>query len=214
MMVATAMMLVAGRAGADMIETTGIAPWEACGECHGLDGANPMPRFPKLAGQPAMYLEKQVRDFLSGARANDGGQMTAVVTELAPEDITGVAAYFAMLPTPVPSNDAPTDPQAAVANVLVEHGRPEAGLLACRSCHLPGAAVPQLEAQHRAYLVKQLLEFRSGGRVNDPTGMMTEIARQLSESDIEALATYLAARPRPPAPNGGGKSWRPSRPGA
>lgn len=110
-----------------------------------------------------------------------------------------------MLPTPVPSNNAPTDPQASVANVLVERGWPEAGLLACRSCHLPGAAVPQLEAQHRAYLVKQLWEFRSGGRVNDPTGAMTEVARQLSESDIEALATYFAARPRPPAPNGGGK---------
>jgi cytochrome c553 len=160
-----------------------------------------MPRFPKLAGQPAMYLEKQIRDFLTGARANDGGQMTAVVTELAPEDITGVAVYFAMLPTPVPSNDAPTEAQAGVANVLVEHGRPQAGLPACRSCHLPGAAVPQLEAQHRAYLVKQLSEFRSGGRINDLTGSMTDIARQLSESDIEALATYFAARPRPPAPN-------------
>lgn len=192
-------LLAAGRAEADMIDSSGMAPWEVCGECHGLDGASPSPRFPKLAGQPAAYLEKQIRDFLSGARVNDGGQMQTVVTEIATEDIPRVAAYFATLPPPSPAGgDAlPSAAEAALASGLVEGGREEVGLPACRECHGVDALASLLEAQHRTYLKKQLGEFRSGARANDPSGTMATIARKLSEPEIDALASYLAARPRP-----------------
>jgi cytochrome c553 len=228
-------LLATGGAEANMIDSSGMAPWEVCGECHGLDGASPSPRFPKLAGQPAAYLvhvqgaccarcrrqisvakrllptlishrsfaevalEKQIRDFLSGARVNDGGQMQTVVTEIATEDIPRVAAYFATLPPPSPAGgDAlPSAAEAALASGLVEGGREEVGLPACRECHGVDALASLLEAQHRTYLKKQLGEFRSGARANDPSGTMATIARKLSEPEIDALASYLAARPRP-----------------
>lgn len=43
-----------------------------CQGCHGAQGeGNPAPRIPRLSGQAADYLEKQLRDYASGARRND-----------------------------------------------------------------------------------------------------------------------------------------------
>jgi cytochrome c553 len=200
----TLAILVGGGAEADMIDGSGMAPWDVCGGCHGLDGTSPSPRFPKLAGQPAAYLEKQIRDFLSGARANYCGRMRTVVTEIAAEDIPKVAAYFATLPPPSPTGGAgpPSAAEAALASGLVERGREAAGLPPCRACHGIDAPAPPLGAQHRAYLAKQLREFRSGARANDPAGVMAAVARRLDGPEIDALASYLAAQPRPPHPGG------------
>jgi cytochrome c len=44
---------------------------KTCVACHGKEGKKPMtPTFPKLAGQNAAYMEQQMRDIKSGARAN------------------------------------------------------------------------------------------------------------------------------------------------
>ncbi len=44
---------------------------QLCAACHGSDGNTPMmPEYPKLAGQPADYLEKVLRDYKKGARKN------------------------------------------------------------------------------------------------------------------------------------------------
>jgi cytochrome c len=44
---------------------------KTCIACHGKEGKKPMtPTFPKLAGQNAAYMEQQMRDIKSGARAN------------------------------------------------------------------------------------------------------------------------------------------------
>ena len=44
---------------------------KTCVACHGKEGRKPMtPTFPKLAGQNAAYMEQQMRDIKSGARAN------------------------------------------------------------------------------------------------------------------------------------------------
>src|SRR6516165_8912626 len=62
---------------ADIIVTEGMQPWDLCATCHSLDGISAMARFPKLAGQRAAYIVKQVRDFRDSRRSNDGGQMQA-----------------------------------------------------------------------------------------------------------------------------------------
>jgi cytochrome c553 len=193
-------LLAADAAVGDMLDTDDVAPWEVCGHCHGLDGVSAMPRFPKLAGQPAAYLEKQVQDFLSGARSNDGGQMQTVVAEIPAEDIPRVAAYFADLTLPFRATTAPVSREATLARSLVEDGDERVDLPACRSCHggrgpSSASTAPRLEGQHSVYLAKQLREFRSGERANDPDGAMRAIARKLSDPQIEALSAYLAAQP-------------------
>src|SRR5256885_14219431 len=85
-------------ARADIIVTEGVQPWHLCATCHSLDGISAMARFPKLAGQRAAYIVKQVRDFRDGRRSNDGGQMQASASDIVDDDLAKAAAYFASLP--------------------------------------------------------------------------------------------------------------------
>jgi len=173
-----------------MISTEGMAPYEVCGLCHGLDGNSAMAKFPKLAGQKAAYIEKQLHDFRNLHRTNDGGQMQAIVTEVLEEDIPIVAAWFESQPPPVPE-DAPFPASAAQ----------DFTNLGCAGCHTasdppPGLTVPYITAQHPSYLERQLKAFRDGERDNDPDGVMREVAKGLTDAQIEALSTYIATLAR------------------
>ncbi len=54
------------------------------------------------------------------------------------------------------------------------------------------AAIPRLNGQHAAYLVKQLDDFATGKR----QGMtMNSIATTLTDAQKEAVAEYLSGRP-------------------
>jgi cytochrome c553 len=69
---------------------------QMCAACHGPDGNTPMtPEFPKLAGQPADYLEKALRDYKKGARKNP--MMMPMAQGLSKQDIKDLAAYFSSL---------------------------------------------------------------------------------------------------------------------
>jgi cytochrome c553 len=67
----------------------------------------------------------------------------------------------------------------------------------CALCHgedgeASSAIYPRLAAQNRTYLVKQLRNFRDGVRKSDT---MNEMARDLSDGQIETLADYFSAKP-------------------
>jgi cytochrome c553 len=69
---------------------------QMCAACHGPDGNTPMmPEYPKLAGQPADYLEKALRDYKKGARKNP--MMMPMAQGLSKQDIKDLAAYYASL---------------------------------------------------------------------------------------------------------------------
>ena len=68
---------------------------QACANCHGPRGMGLPPAIPALAGQPAAYLEAQLRAWQTGARKNDdGGLMAAVAAKLDDDDIKAVAEYY------------------------------------------------------------------------------------------------------------------------
>lgn len=67
-----------------------------CAACHGANGVSVSDAIPNLAGQKQAYLESQLRALKSGARKN--AVMNAIAAQLAPEDITNVAAFFASQP--------------------------------------------------------------------------------------------------------------------
>jgi cytochrome c553 len=189
---------------ADMIDTSHMAPWEFCAQCHSVDGISRMPKFPKLAGQRYAYLVKQLGDFQAERRTNDGGPMATNTESLTPAQIESVARYFSAQPAPPPAA-APQDAAAADrGRRLFAGGKPEAGIAACASCHVDGrangvagAVAPRLEAQHAGYLAKQLQDFRAGARANDAAGQMRTIAAALSDDEIEAVAGYAASLERP-----------------
>jgi cytochrome c553 len=69
----------------------------ACTSCHLPSGeGNDLAKFPSLAGQWPEYLEKQLRAFRTGARANDGEgrMMRATAMDLSDEEIAAVSSYI------------------------------------------------------------------------------------------------------------------------
>lgn len=187
-------------AAADMIDTSGMEPWERCALCHGLDGISRMSKFPRLAGQRPDYIQRQVQDFRHKRRVNDGGQMQDTATEVPEEDMPAVAEHFASSPPPQPIVRELSEEARARARALYEQGDKAAGLAACNQCHAPvvfgPVTGPHLTSQHPEYLAKQMRDYKSGERQNDHTGEMHRIAARLSDAEIEALAAYIAALPR------------------
>jgi cytochrome c553 len=86
----------------------------ACAQCHALNGVSDgSGAFPRIAGQSAYYLAKQLRDFTSGVRVN--ANMTPVAGALSADDIADVAAYYAGI-------DAPFLPLRRPDSALVKQG--------------------------------------------------------------------------------------------
>lgn len=71
----------------------------ACMGCHAPNGkGNPMAKFPALGGQHATYTINQLKNFRSGARANDAGKMMRnVAVRMTDAEIEAVANYIAGL---------------------------------------------------------------------------------------------------------------------
>lgn len=178
---------------ADTIDTTGQAPYEQCGYCHEYDGNSKMPMYPRLAGQNAAYIVKQLQDFRAGHRH---GEMQATAELLSDDDIQVVADYFSQQAMRVGQTEALSDAQLRVAEQLFTKGDPERGLLACASCHgqagQGSAGIPRLAGQHAAYLLNQLQSFASGVRRNDTQGQMQAISRRLSANEKQILADFLS----------------------
>lgn len=65
-----------------------------CGSCHGSDGSGDA-KYPRLAGQHAVYVERQMLAFKSGERANDlKGVMGAVAKRMSETEIRAVAQFL------------------------------------------------------------------------------------------------------------------------
>lgn len=171
----------------------GQAKSALCATCHGPDGNSELAINPKIAGQNARYMIKQMQDFKSGARP--GPIMAAMVINLSDEDIEDLAAWYAaQTPTLLGA-----DPEVVeLAESLYRSGVGELEVTACSACHSPTgtgnapAGFPALGGQHPEYTLQQLKDFRSGVRANDQDGMMRLVTERLTDPELEALASYLA----------------------
>ena len=65
-----------------------------CVACHSTDGNSVLPNHPKLAGQSARYLAKQLSDFKSGARKDP--IMAGMAAGLSEEDMHDIASFYAV----------------------------------------------------------------------------------------------------------------------
>ena len=73
--------LLAGSVSGQGDAAAGQAKSALCATCHGADGNSAIAMNPKLAGQNASYLVKQLNDYKSGARVN--ATMAAMAAERA-----------------------------------------------------------------------------------------------------------------------------------
>ena len=151
--------------------------------------------FPRLAGQYAGYIRKQIADFQARVRKDDTMEgMADTVTEK--QDLEDIAAYFASQKT----MKGDTSSDSFSGKYLYIIGNAATNLYGCINCHgengkgkSPNNSVfPIIGGQHKDYLVKQLDDFRSGKRSNDPAGMMSDIAKKMTDSEINAVSDYLA----------------------
>jgi cytochrome c553 len=158
-----------------------------CQACHGKEGSPAKPDCPKLAGQYAVYIQKQIKDFQIGSRKDP--VMTDIAVRLTNEqDLLDIAAYFA--------SQKQMKGGSQVVNTA-GHRRFVAGN-GCQTCHgINGKGLapdnprtPVIGGQHKDYLVKQLKDFRSNARTNEGSGMMGLIADLMSDAQIDAVASY------------------------
>ena len=88
-------MATTGVSAAEGNATAGKAKSGVCAGCHGADGNSANPAWPKLAGQHASYITKQLADF-KGKKRSDM-LMSAQATGLSDQDMADLAAYYSKL---------------------------------------------------------------------------------------------------------------------
>ena len=164
----------------------------ACVACHTPEGTSPIPATPRLAGQHASYLIKQIRDYREGRRSSE--IMVSLLADLSDEDIAHVSAYFA---TKEPLPGAATDPSLLpLGRSIYLDGDPDRGVPSCSGCHGDDGEgtrrFPRLAGQDIDYMIVQMRHFAAGERTND-RGLMQTVADRLSEAETLAVAQFTAS---------------------
>jgi cytochrome c oxidase subunit 2 len=176
----------------------GEAQFAVCAACHGSGAeGNQMLNAPKLAGQAAWYLERQLKNFkhgLRGANPDDvyGAQMAPMAATLVDQAaIDNVVAYITSLPDtqPPPTISGDTDRGREI-------------FITCKSCHGAGAQgiwsmnAPRLNNFNDWYLARQLTNYKQGIRGTHPAdlygkqmNLMTGVLRD--DQAINDLVAYI-----------------------
>ena len=173
----------------------GKAKAVTCAACHGMDGNSTVAMWPKIAGQHGDYLKRHITLIRDGDRPVP--EMQALVASLSDQDIADLAAFYASQTT---SPGAADENLAAAGERIYRAGNAESGVPACMACHGPAgdgnplAGYPALAGQHATYTAKMLNQYRDGvswgeGDVNST--VMSGVAAQLSDAEIEAVASYI-----------------------
>ncbi len=167
-----------------------------CAACHGVDGNSTNPDFPKLAGQHADYLVKQLSYFATGERENVTMKpMASVLDEQGRED---AAAYYASQKRKIGAADGSDPAFLALGERIYRAGNPVSGIAPCMGCHgpdgagNPAALYPSLRGQHAKYIENQLHGFAEGKRVNENAKKMMQIlTSRMTNKEIRAVANYI-----------------------
>lgn len=163
-----------------------------CIACHAADGNSTISTNPKLAGQHAAYITKQLMNFKSGTR--DNAVMAGMVANLTDEDMKNLGLFYASQSLIL--GVAKENGIGSLGEKIFRSGLNKKGVPACAGCHGPSGhgipdTYPRLNAQHADYTVSQLNLFRLGKRANDSAMMMRSIAQKLTEDEMQAVADYI-----------------------
>jgi cytochrome c oxidase subunit 2 len=144
----------------------GKALFAPCVACHGASGhGNPQLNAPKLAGQEAWYLKRQLENFKQGRRGKQesdiyGMQMSPFAAMLTDEAaLRNVVAYIETLPD-----------QAPQTTVSGNASRGASLYRTCAACHgdsgqgISAMNAPRLSQMSDWYLARQLKNFKAGVR--------------------------------------------------
>lgn len=166
-----------------------------CVACHGSDGNSVNPIWPKLAGQHAKYLIKQLTDYQKGPTGpRSVPLMFGMVANLSAADVELLANYYS---TQATSEGYAKPALVALGQQIYLGGNLKTGVAACSACHGPDGAgngvagFPKLSGQHADYIVAQLIAFRDGKRSNDQNAIMRTISKKLTPDEMNAVASFI-----------------------
>ena len=163
--------------------TAGQGKAALCAACHGADGNSVVPNWPKLAGQHAGYLERQLGLIKGGSRSVP--EMTGFVMSLSDQDMADISAYFSSQTVSAGLTD---ESLRSVGEAIYRAGNAATDVPACMSCHGPAgegnplSGYPSLNGQHSVYTEKMLKGFRSGqlwGEDDSSSKIMTDVTNRL-----------------------------------
>ena len=162
----------------------------SCFLCHGANGESTSEIFPRLAGQNAEYIAKQLAAYKSGQRKSTA--MADMVTKLTPDEMLALGKYYEKM---TPPKEAAKDSRLAGMGQYIYHeGNKFSGVPACVSCHGvngEGASnLPRLATQFPGYTHNQLKQFNKRDRTND-NAVMHVVAEKMTELEMAAVAEYL-----------------------
>jgi cytochrome c553 len=192
---AASLVLFSFQALAQGDAAAGQAKSAICAACHGVDGNSAVPNWPKLAGQHPNYMTRQVALIKSGARPVP--EMAGIVPGLSDQDIEDLSAYFADQQA---SGGVADESKVKLGELVYRAGNADTGVPACMACHGPAgegnplAGYPALAGQHAVYTASMLNKFRNGdnwGEDDHPSRIMNGSASELSDEEIEAVASYI-----------------------
>jgi cytochrome c553 len=170
---------------------------QQCVACHGADGNASASIYPKIAGQHAEYLYKQLVNFKPGKDGEkplrENAIMAGFAAALSDEDMKNVSAYLAAQKQTLGS--AKNKDTLALGEKIYRGGIADKKIPACAGCHSPNGAgipaqYPRLGGQHAEYTESQLVAFRDGVRNNSE--QMTVIAAKMSDKEMKAVSDYIA----------------------
>lgn len=191
--------------GAGCFAADGEKLFAPCVACHGSKGeGNESLSSPAIAGQDAVYIERQLRNFRNRRRGADqsdalGIQMQAAANVLGDDAaVAKVASYVANLPKTV--HAAPATGNLHNGNNLYQ-GK-------CGACHggkaegNPALKAPRLAGLDAPYIKRQFAHFRDGVRGTDqqdtPGRQMAMMARTLAtERDLDDIIAFIHRQGRP-----------------
>ena len=177
---------------------TGEAKVAMCIGCHGIKGYQAsfpeIHKVPMISGQGGKYIAAALDAYKKGERKHP--TMRAIAGSMTEQDIADVAAYYEQH-----GKDGvalPEQPAAAAPDVaaLLTKG-------ACASCHGANyskpidASYPKLAGQHADFLYVALKAYKTEGnpQVGRGNAIMGGMVKQFSNTELKAIANYLASLP-------------------
>lgn len=172
----------------------GKEAYSECQTCHRRDASGRANvGVPRLSGQHASVIIKQLMDIRSGHRINIEMKDYVLEPELTLQAFADIAAYLESLP--VVGNLSKGPPELlARGRALFEKD--------CAVCHgaqgegRPELFHPMVASQHYTYLVRELDLIRDGERGNSNPAM-PPILKHYSADDKRAVAAWMAQLPAP-----------------
>lgn len=172
----------------------GKAAFETCIGCHRKDAsgrsADPIPR---LSGQHASVIIKQVSDIRVGLRLNEPMKPYVDGEAMSAQTLADIATYLQALPL---AGNIGKGPGTALARGKTLFERDCAGCHGQRGEGLAEVFHPMVAAQHYRYLLRELVLIRDGLRGNSNPAMV-QLVKSYAQADLEAVADHMAQLPPP-----------------